>query len=208
MKKEVWNEFKAEKFLSKYLDVAKSQLVRKFEEIKIKAPCVLKIVSDDALHKTEIGGVKIVKEQKNLESDFNSLLDIARKKKLKIEGILVHEFVSGQELIIGINKDEVFGHVIVFGVGGIFTEVLKDTSMRKCPITRKDAEEMIFELRAKKIFEGFRGRKLNLEVLKKTLVKVSEIPLKNKAIVEMDINPYILNEKTGKVADARIVLAK
>lgn len=207
MRKEVWNEFKAENFLRKFVPVAKSQLVSSFREIKIKTPCVLKIVSDDALHKTEIKGVRIVKQKEDLEKEFNDLLSVAKKKKIRLDGILVHEFVEGSELIIGIKRDQIFGHVILFGIGGIFTEVLKDFSTRKCPINLRDAEEMINELKAREIFYGARGIKLNRELMKKILVKASEIPLKNRKIEELDINPFILNEKEGKVADARIVLS-
>ena len=117
---------------------------------------------------------------------------------------MVQKFVEGENLIIGIKKDEVFNHVILFGVGGIFTEIIDDISIRKCPINKHDAKEMIDELRARKIFYGFRGKKLNVELLKRILIKVSEIPNKHKDIEELDINPFILNEKDGKVVDARI----
>jgi len=201
----IYTDYEAEKFLSKYVQTAENQLVRKYEEIKLKIPLVLKIISPQALHKTEIDGVRIVKSQEELEPAFHELLDIAKKKRIKLDGIMVQKYVEGTQLIIGINKDPVFGHIILFGVGGIFTELFEDTSIRKCPIDKNDAQEMIDELRAKKLFYGFRGKTLNRELLKKTLIKISEIPGKNKKIVEMDINPYILSEKHGFVVDARIV---
>jgi hypothetical protein len=94
--------------------------------------------------------------------------------------------------------------VILFGLGGIFTEILDDVSIRKCPITLEEASDMIKELRSKKLFEGFRGINLNVDILKKDLASVSKIPQKNKDILELDINPYILNSKEGKAVDIRI----
>lgn len=203
------NEVKAEALLSKYLPIAKSTLVKNVNQVKnVQFPVVLKIVSDQALHKTEVGGVKIVNSKEELEKEFISLQNIAKNKKIKLDGILLQEKISGVECIIGIKKDPVFNHVILFGVGGVFTEVLEDISIRKCPINESDADEMINELKSSKLFssKGFRGRKLNTALLKRILVKVSEIPLKHKNIQELDINPFIINEKDGKVADARIVL--
>ncbi|MAF51386.1 MAG: hypothetical protein CMH64_04825 [Nanoarchaeota archaeon] len=203
--KRVYNDYKAEEFLSKFVPVAKNQLVNNVDEIKLKLPFVLKIISDDALHKTDVDGVRIVKEQTEIEKSFSELDSIAKRKKLKLDGIMVQDFVKGENLIMGIKKDEVFNHVILFGVGGILTEIIEDISIRKCPINKHDAKEMIEELRAKKLFYGFRGKKLNVELLKRILIKVSEIPIKHKDITELDINPFILNEENGKVVDARIV---
>ncbi len=205
MKQKIFTGFAAEKFLSKYLSTSKNQLVHSAKEIKIKTPLVLKIISPDALHKSDIKGVRIIKNHSDIESEFNELIRIAKKRKLKLEGIMVQEFIEGEKLILGIKKDPTFNHIILFGLGGIFTEVLDDISTRKCPITISDADEMINELKASKIFHGFRGIKLNTDILKNTLVKLSKIPLKHKSISELDINPFILNEKSGIIVDARIV---
>ena len=204
-KKGVYTDYDAEKFLSKYVSISENQLVKSVDEIKIKAPLVLKIISHQALHKTEIGGVKIVKKQEDVHRAFDDLMRISKKHKIKLDGIMAQKFQEGEQLIIGLKKDPVFGHVILFGIGGIFTELFKDTSIRKCPITDKDAQEMMDELRSKELFYGFRGKNLNRKHLKDTLVKISKIPLKHKGIQELDINPFILNEKQGHVVDARIV---
>lgn len=203
--KEVYTDYQAEEFLMRYLPVAKHQLVQKVEEIKLKLPFVLKIISQDALHKSEIRGVRILQHASEVESNFNDLLRIAKEKKLKLDGILVQEYSKGIEVILGIKNDEVFGHVLLFGLGGIFTELLEDVSIRKCPISFQDAGEMIDELKAKKIFYGFRGSKVNLKFLKRVMVKVSLIPGKHPYLRELDINPFILQEKAGRVVDARIV---
>jgi succinyl-CoA synthetase beta subunit len=205
-KEEIYNSHKAEQFLKKQsLQVSQSQLVQSSDKIKIKPPLVLKIISKQALHKTDIGGVKIVHTQSELEPAYSQLLKTAKKHRIKLEGILAQKYYEGEQLIIGIKKDPVFNHVILFGLGGIFTEVLEDTAIRKCPINKYDVDEMLNELRASKIFHGFRGKKLNLSLLKNTLIKVSELPQKNKKIKELDINPFILNEKNGVIVDARIV---
>ena len=203
--KKVMNDYQAEKFLSKYVPVSENQLVKSVNEIKISPPLVLKIISDEALHKSDIGGVKFVTDKDNIKKYFNDLLRVASNRKIKLQGIMAQKFYSGEQLIIGIKKDPVFNHVILFGVGGVFTEIFEDTSIRKCPIDINDAEEMIDELKAAKIFHGFRGKKLNTKLLKKVLIKVSQIPGKYKNIKEMDINPFMLNEKEGVVVDARIL---
>lgn len=205
MKKGVLTDYEAEKFLAKYIKVSKNQLVQRPEEIKIKTPLALKIISKDALHKSDIGGVKIVKSQEEVEPAFSELLKIAKRKKLKLDGIMAQKFEKGTQLIIGIKKDPVFDHAILFGLGGIFTEVLKDTAVRKCPISKIDAEEMLSELKAAKIFEEFRGKKLNTRQLINDLIKISEIPKKHKNLRELDINPYMLDEKKGVAVDARAV---
>ncbi len=206
-KKEVYNEYKAEKFLAKFIPVAKSQLVQETKEIRLKFPFFLKIISNEALHKTDIDGVKLVNNKEELDKNFNNLMQVAKRRKIKLDGILAQEKIEGQQLIIGIKKDMTFNHVILLGLGGIFTEVLEDISIRKCPINKNDAQEMIDELKSRKVFYGFRGKKLNIEYLQKILIKVSEIPLKHRNIQELDINPFILNERNGKVADSRIVFA-
>ena len=171
-------------------------------------PLVLKIISPQAIHKTEVNGIKIVNHKDDIFPAFEDLLAVAKKNKIKIDGILVQEFIEGQQLIIGLKKDSVFGHVIVFGLGGIFTELMNDVAIRKCPITLAESQEMIDELKSSKLFHGFRNIKLNIQVLKDALVAVSKLPQKHKDIKELDINPFILNAKEGKAVDVRIVFEK
>ncbi len=208
MKREVLNAYESHKFISRAVAVPETQLVRKVSEITIKCPLVLKIVSEQAVHKTEIGGVKLVHHQTEISESFDELLSIAKNNKIKLEGILVQEFVEGQQLIIGLKKDETFGQVILIGVGGIFAELLNDVAVRKCPITLEDSKSMIDELKTSKLFYNFRNISLNTTLLKKTLVDISNFAQKHKEIVEMDINPYILNSTNGLAVDTRIVLEK
>ena len=206
MKQEVLTEFESEKILKNYLPIAKNQLVQYLSEIKIKPPLVLKIMSKQVIHKSDIGGVKIVNSSSELEKNFNELMNLSKRKKIKLQGILVQEFHEGYQLIIGIKKDPVFNHVLLFGIGGIYVEVMKDVSIRACPINLNDAASMIDNLRSKEILYGKRGKKANINLLKKLLVKASQVPLRHKNVVELDINPLILNEKKAYVVDARIVL--
>ena len=203
-------EPKAEQLLSKYLPIANSILTKKPEEaVKFAKtyPVMLKLISPQALHKTEVKGIRKIECEEELVKEFNDLIATAKKRKLQLEGILVQEHVKGVETIIGLKNDPTFGHVILFGIGGVFVELLKDVSFRVCPITPQDAEEMINELKAKKLLFGFRGEKpVNMKLLKNTLVTASKIPEKHPQIEELDINPFIINDKTGKVADARIIL--
>lgn len=208
MKTEVLDASKSQELISKYLDVPETQIITSIKDLKIKAPLVMKILSPEAIHKTEIGGVSIVHRGEEVESSFNDLVSKAKDHKLKLKGILVQKFIEGQQLIIGLKKDATFNYVILFGLGGIFTELLQDVSIRKCPITKEEAQSMIEELKSRKLFEGFRNIKLNTDKLKQDLVEVSKIPEKNKIISELDINPYILNNKEGKAVDIRIILEK
>ncbi|MEK6909214.1 MAG: acetate--CoA ligase family protein [Nanoarchaeota archaeon] len=206
MKSELMDIQKSHQLISNFIDIPKSQLIRSIKELKMKSPLVLKIISPDAIHKTEIGGVSIVHRDEEIESSFNELIENAKKHRIKLKGILAQEYIEGQQLIIGLKKDTTFNHVILFGLGGIFTELLNDISIRKCPITKEEAQDMINELKSRKLFEGFRNIKLNIEKLKEDLVEISKIPQKHKNIAELDINPYVLNNKEGKAVDVRIVL--
>ena len=208
MKEEILDITKSQDIIGKYLSIQESQIITSIKELKISAPLVMKIISPDAIHKTDVGGVSIVHRSEEIESSFNSLISTAKKNKLKLKGILVQKFVEGQQLIIGLKKDSVFGHVILFGLGGVFTELLDDISIRKCPIEISEAEEMIKELKSRKLFEGFRNINLNTDLLKKDLVSISKIPQKYKNIKELDINPYILNNKEGKAVDIRVIVDK
>ena len=203
--KHILSAYKAQEFIKPYVSVPKCQLIKQLWQVKLKLPLVLKLISPKLIHKSDIDGVKIAKTPGELKKSFNELIKTAKRKKINIEGILVQEFCEGQELIIGIKKDPTFNHMIIFGLGGIFTEVLKDTSTRKCPITIDDIEEMLSELKSKAILQGYRGKKLNLSLLKQTLLSLSELPSKYKNIQELDINPFILNSKEGKAVDVRIV---
>lgn len=196
----------AEKLLSN-LPIAKSFLIKNTKELsKIKKyPAVIKIISPQAIHKTEVDGVKIVNNPQEAQSTFNNFMKLAKSKRMKLTGILIQEYVKGREFIIGIKKDPTFGHVIMFGAGGIFVESLKDVTFRVCPITEHDAESMIADLKNQWMIKGTRGEKpINIKSLKQILIKTSRIPSRYKKIEELDINPLIMNEGDAKIVDARV----
>lgn len=207
----ILTEDTAEKFLKSFIPVVKGILTCNLKQAesyakKLSYPLVLKIISKQALHKSDIKGVRIVNTRREFEENYIDLLDIAKKRKLKLKGIILQEYIKGKEVIIGINYDPTFRHVIMLGTGGTLVEVLKDITFRACPIDEKDAQSMIDDLKLKKVLYGVRGEKaVNINFLKQCLVKVSKIPLRYKNIKELDINPFIINEHYGKVADARIV---
>lgn len=211
MKREVLTEEKAEALLSKHVPIAKNAFTRSLHDAVVfsknaKFPLVLKLISPKALHKSDVGGVIIVRSHDELVDKYEALVSLAARKKLPLKGILVQEYIEGRQFVIGIQNDATFGHVLMVGLGGIFVEILKDVVFRVCPITHDDADDMLNELKNKAILEGVRGEKaVNKKVLKNVLVECSKLPEKYH-IQELDINPFILNHRVGKVVDARIVL--
>lgn len=201
----------ANEFLRRFnLNIAEYDTVKDFTEAEkklngFKFPLVLKLISEDVIHKTEIGGVKIVNRKEEFESAFSNMLESAKKKKIKVDNFLLQEYVDGVELVVGLKKDATFEHVVMLGLGGIYVEALHDVTFRVCPINEEEAEKMIHDLKASKVILSER-KKLNIEELLKVLVKVSKIPTEKKNLFELDINPLMLNSQEAKVVDARVVL--
>jgi len=162
-----------------------------------KTPFYLKAISPSAIHKTEAKALSLIHDQSQIEKEYTRLR--------KIGTVLAQQKIDGIELIIGAKNDNVFGKVVVVGLGGTFVEVIKDVSFRACPITRKDAKEMLKELRGYKILKGYRGKEVNLSVVEKALVNISKLAIKED-ILELDINPFIVDKNRGYAVDARIVL--
>jgi len=176
---------------------------------KIGYPVVLKLMSRDILHKSDAGGVKVVQNRPELSAAFSQILKNAKKynPSARIDGILVEEQLSGMELVIGAKKDAQFGHVIVFGIGGVFVELMKDISIRLVPISRNDAKAMIGEIKGHKMLLGYRGKKpVNLAAVQDALLSVSKMVAKHPEIHELDINPLFADERGVIVGDARIAL--
>ena len=196
------NVYESLSFLrSNRLPVVRDYLVKTEKELKaackgLKYPLAMKINSPG--HKSDSGGVVL---------NINSLNEALKAfKRIRIpEGVLVQEQVKGIELIVGIKKDPVFGQVLLAGMGGVFTEVLKDVSFRVCPFSKKDAREMLQELKSFKVLQGYRGKSVNLKGLINLLVSISKIAVK-KDIKEMDINPLIASGNQFFIVDARLSL--
>lgn len=179
---------------------------------KIGFPVVLKISSPDIIHKTDVGGVAIdIGNEEELRDAYRKMIRNVRRKRprAKIGGVIVQEMVprDSRELIIGGRRDPQFGPVIMFGLGGVWVEALKDVSFRLIPIDRNDAKNMIKEIRGHSVLQGMRGQKpVNFRLLEDCLLKVSRMVWKDKKIQELDINPLFINDKKAIAVDARIVV--
>ncbi|MDW7998191.1 MAG: acetate--CoA ligase family protein, partial [Thermodesulfovibrio sp.] len=178
---------------------------------RIGYPVVMKVSSPHILHKTDVGGVKL-----NLNNDkavYNAFVEITTNVKrvmpdAYIEGVMIYEMVSGgKEVIFGVSYDRTFGHMIMFGLGGIYVEVLKDVSFRIIPVTEEEAFEMINEIRGSKILEGVRGEKpYDKNDIANSIRKLSKLVMDFPIIKEIDINPYMVFNNGGIGLDARIII--
>ncbi|MHA2315055.1 MAG: acetate--CoA ligase family protein [Candidatus Hermodarchaeia archaeon] len=178
---------------------------------KIGYPIVLKILSPDVIHKSDVGGVLInINNPDEVRSGYQAILANVQKHKAKakITGIFVEEFApKGVEVIIGALKDPQFGPALMFGLGGIFVEVLKDVSFRVAPITKFDAKEMIQEIKGYPILTGIRGQEASdISALESILLQVSKLVMDYPAINQLDLNPVFSYPKGAKCVDARIIL--
>lgn len=178
---------------------------------EIGFPVVLKISSVDITHKSDAGGVKVnLKDKVEVENAFDMIMRSAREKfpDADIEGISVQGMAkSGTEIIIGMIKDAQFGPVLMFGLGGILVEVLKDVAFRIVPLEKRDASEMIKEIKGYKLLEGYRGQDpVDIPYLEDMLVKLSVFVDNTPEIKEIDMNPVFAYKDGAVVVDARIVL--
>ena len=177
----------------------------------LDSPMALKVVSPDILHKSDAGGVKLeLKTESTIRRAFGEIVKNARrfKKDADIRGVIVTPMAQpGLEVIIGTKIDEQFGPIIMFGLGGIMVEVLRDLSFRVLPISLSSANTMMHEINSAPILDGVRGNPpCNKEALKRLLVLCSDIVESYPEIREMDLNPVIVNEKGATIVDARIIL--
>ncbi|MDO8124777.1 MAG: acetate--CoA ligase family protein [Candidatus Hermodarchaeota archaeon] len=178
---------------------------------KIGYPVVLKILSPDVIHKSDVGGVLInINTPDEVRKGYQSIINNVQKHKTnaRIKGIFVEEFApKGIEVIIGALKDPQFGPALMFGLGGIFVEVLKDVSFRVAPITKFDAKEMIQEIKGYPILTGIRGQKASdVTALENILLQVSKLVMDYPVINQLDLNPVFSYPKGAKCVDARIIL--
>jgi 3-hydroxypropionyl-CoA synthetase (ADP-forming) len=180
---------------------------------KIGYPLVMKIVSPQILHKTDVGGVKVgIDNDKDVKKTFNDMYKrLSKKKGVQVKGVLLEKMVpKGVELIVGLQVDPQFGPVIMAGIGGVMTEVFKDVAWRMLPITTADAKSMLNELKGSKLLKGFRGSKpIDMEMLAKALVQIGKLGVDNAAYINsIDFNPVVVYPKSYYVVDAKIILGK
>ena len=183
------------------------ELVNEEEDLKklgLKFPVALKVCSSKILHKTDVGGVKLgIKDVAELKKTFKEF-----KAKFPKENLLVDQMEEkGVEVIIGLVQDPTFGLSIMAGVGGIYTELYKDVSFRVVPVDRYDAEQMIEEIKGKKLLEGFRNIKANKKLVVDLILKTSKIGEELMDYIDqMDLNPVFIYKDSNCVVDAKLIL--
>lgn len=174
-------------------------------------PVALKICSTDIVHKTEAGGVSLnLASAEEVGRAYDQMLKtaMARYPQSNIKGVTVQKMITGGvEVVAGMTRDPQFGPMIMFGLGGIFVEILKDVSFRIVPLTEEDACEMISEIKGQALLDGVRGTMpVRKEALVDILVKLSRFLEANPEIKELDINPLFADSQGAVAADARIIL--
>jgi acetate---CoA ligase (ADP-forming) subunit beta len=178
---------------------------------KMGFPVALKIISPDIIHKSDSGGVKLgIDSAAQVGQAYTDILAAIKKHypKAKIQGISVQKMAKpGVEVIIGMTKDAQFGPVLMFGLGGILVEVLKDVAFRIVPLNKRDAHEMIKEIKGYPVLEGYRGHDpADISFLEDLLLKVSDFIDKNPEIKELDLNPIFAYKNKAVAVDARVIL--
>jgi acyl-CoA synthetase (NDP forming) len=181
--------------------------------MKVRFPVVLKIVSQDILHKTDAGGVLLdLNSREQVEEGYNRIITKAQSynEKARISGILVqHMAPKGVEVIVGGLRDSQFGPTVLFGLGGIFVEALKDASFRVAPLSDLDCRQMIREIRAYSILQGARGQPAaDEEAIVSILQATSRVMMENNIVRQMDLNPVIVYATGASIVDARIGLGE
>jgi len=215
-------EHEAMKLLEAYgIPVAPYGLAKSEDEAvriaeNIGYPVVLKVVSPDISHKSDVGGVIVgISSSDGVKEAFKKIVENVKEKapNARVEGILVQKMAEPGylEVIVGATRDSVFGPVIMFGLGGVFVEVLKDVSFRVAPLSPSDVDEMIREIRGYRVLEGYRGMgPRDIDAIKSIILATAKIMEELPQIQDIDLNPIMLYEK-GKgaiVVDARIILRR
>jgi succinyl-CoA synthetase beta subunit len=209
------SEYESKKLLSLYgIPVTRETLSRSADEAvsaaaDIEFPVVLKACSPELMHKSERGCIELnLRSERDVREAYGRII---RSVDLELEGVLVQEMVPGQrELVVGLNRDQQFGPCVMLGIGGMMTEVFKDTVFRMAPFGVIEARDMTEELRFKAILGAFRGQKpADMEILCRTLIAVGQIGLELETVSELDINPMIITPEGRMVAvDALVVLRR
>jgi acetyl-CoA synthetase (ADP-forming) len=206
------SEYESKQVLASYgIPVTPEELVINPEDLsqaihKIGYPLVMKGCAAEIAHKTERGLIRLdVRNEDEAQTAFKEItaaMDGAEK------AVLVQQMIKGQrELVVGLTRDPQFGPCVMFGLGGIFTEILEDTSFRVAPIEKRDALEMIQEIKAHKILEAIRGMEpVDKDMLADILIEIGRLGIENEAVKEIDINPLIISRGKPVAVDALVVL--
>jgi len=198
------------------IPVVRARLARTAQEASSAAnelgfPVVLKIVSPDVTHKSDVGGVRLgLGSAQEVQTAFDEIVDAVKghQPDARIEGVAVQPMARpGIEVILGMSKDPQFGPVLMFGLGGILVEILKDVAFRIVPLEPRDARQMIREIKGFPVLQGFRGQEpADLEALEKLILRLSAFVEAHPEIEELDLNPVFAYKDGAIAVDARIVL--
>jgi len=216
-KRTVLTELESKKLIAEYgiettsINLAKTEAEAVKLSDNIGYPVVLKISSPDITHKSDAGGVKVgLKNAAEVAEAYKNIITSCLKycPTAVVEGITVQNMAKpALEVIIGVTTDPQFGPAIMFGLGGVWVEVLKDVVFRLIPIEKVDAQKMIREIKGFNLLKGYRGQEpANVELLENLLLKVSDMIVKNPEILEMDLNPVFVSKDKAIAVDARVIL--
>lgn len=210
--KNTLSEYESKQILSAYhIPVVNEILAENIEDLliavrKIGYPLVLKGCSPEIAHKTEKGLIRMdIRDEDEAKAAFD---EIIAKMDVAGKAVLVQEMIKGKrELVAGMTRDAQFGPCVMFGLGGIFTEILKDISFRVAPLEKKDAMDMMREIKGSRILESVRGMEpVDLDLMARILINTGRMGLENERIKEVDINPLIISGNRPVAVDALIVL--
>ena len=206
------SEYESKQVLASYgIPVTPEELVINPEDLsqaihKIGYPLVMKGCAAEIAHKTEKGLIRL--DVRNEDEARTAFKEITAAMDGAEKAVLVQQMIKGQrELVVGLTRDPQFGPCVMFGLGGIFTEVLEDTSFRVAPIEKRDALEMMQEIKAHKILEAIRGMEpVDKDMLADILIAIGRLGIENEAVKEIDINPLIISRGKPVAVDALVVL--
>ena len=210
--RETLSEYESKIVLASYdIPVTREMIIQKSADVisathEIGYPVVMKGCSPEITHKTEKGLIQTdIRDDKEALDAFNTIMAGMNGNH---GSVLVQEMIKGKrELVIGLIRDPQFGPCVMFGLGGIFTEILKDVSFRLAPLEKRDTLEMMDEIKAHKILDAVRGMDpVDRDILSKILINVGKIGIENDAIKEIDINPVIISGNRPVAVDALVVL--
>ena len=215
----ILTEFESKKILKQAgIPVVETKLAKTQKEAvslsqKMSFPVALKIVSPDVIHKSDSGGVKLsLNNVTEVKKAYDEILKKVKKQypDAVIHGVSVQKMIQpGTEVIVGTSKDPQFGPVIMFGLGGIFVEILKDVSFRVIPVEQRDAQEMIKEIKGYPLLQGYRGKEpANISALVEIILKISKLIEENPQIKELELNPIFAYRNKAVAVDARIILER
>ncbi len=213
----ILTEFESKKLLKQVgIPIVETKLAKTQKEAvllsqKIGFPVALKIASPDVIHKSDSGGVKLgLNNVAQVKTAYNEIIESVNQQYpgAVIQGVSVQKMVRpGTEVIVGTSKDPQFGPVIMFGLGGIFVEVLKDVSFRIVPVRQRDAQEMIQEIKGYPLLQGYRGKEpANIPALVEMILKISKFAEENPKVKELELNPIFAYADCAVAVDARIIL--